>query len=231
VQALELAVLRAFDSTSEAIDVVADSVPVPVRRASNAKASGKEAVTSALISAKESTMFASELSAAAFSSSTLMALSSSPSSPLSSSSAAAAAAPAAPSSSSSLPHPGTLRVKLHSFAPYAALFKASSHITSRSNNTNQFPLSNPALKLESGQRHPIISSIIQHRLQRLRLRCGAGALRCTLESRLHVRLRFGSQLAAWLFVIFTHSSFSMIHLFSMFGFFVILIVHLPPSLF
>jgi hypothetical protein len=95
VQALELAVLRAFDSASSSIELVAESGPLPVRRTSNAKSRPNE---------NRFGLFGPHTlaAAAAFPSSP------SPNSP-------------APSTQTSI---GTLRVKLDSFTPYAALFKA-----------------------------------------------------------------------------------------------------------
>ncbi len=96
VQALELAVLRAFDSASSPIELVAESGPLPVRRTSNAKSRPHESRCG---------LFGPHTHAAA---AAAFPSSPSPSSPV----------------SSTQPSTGTLRVKLDAFTPYAALFKA-----------------------------------------------------------------------------------------------------------
>jgi hypothetical protein len=125
VQALELAVLRAWDSTSPAIELISETGPSPVRRISNAKTGLKE----------HPSLFGKEMMSMGCDSPTAaLALSSSSSSTSSSSSSSAAAAAAAcppspsPTSQALSAHhsvPNALRVKFESFTPYAALFKAT----------------------------------------------------------------------------------------------------------
>jgi hypothetical protein len=100
VQSLELAVLRAFDSTSPAIELVAESGPTPLKKSLSARTGLKDALSpskdpSPLTPSKDPSPVASDSPAAQ-------------------------------------PLPGTLRIKLQSFAPYAALFKVSPF----SNNNN-----------------------------------------------------------------------------------------------
>ena len=109
VQSLELAVLRAFDSTSPAIELVAESGPTPLKKSLSARTGLKDA-----------------------------------SSPFKDPSPVASDSPAAQ------PLPGTLRIKLQSFAPYAALFKVSQF----SNNNNLLTSSIQAKGSSNLSKHP-----------------------------------------------------------------------------
>ena len=92
VQSLELAVLRAFDSTSPPIELVAEACPTPLKRSLGARTGLKDALPPSLLTSKDPSPLASD-------------------------------APAPQ------PLPGTLRIKLQSFTPYAALFKVSPQTT------------------------------------------------------------------------------------------------------
>jgi hypothetical protein len=116
VQALELAVLRAFDSASSPIELVAETGPLPVRRTSNTKARPKveRGLGFGIFGPKKPDGYPEAWSSQSESNTPAA--------------AAAAAFPSSPTSSapawSGQPCTGTLRVKLDSFTPYAALFKA-----------------------------------------------------------------------------------------------------------